>query len=217
VAVVDNLPAGLLVATPNGLTNTCGGVATAVAGSGSVSLTGGTLLVSSSCTLAVTVTATTYGLKNNVTGPVFSTEGGVGGAASASIDAGIPPAFTSPVQTTITAGGSAYFQITTTGTPIPVITMTGSLPAGVIFVDNGDGTAKLVGAPVASSAGTYNLVFTATNGVGAPVTQDFALVVVANAEAQIPTLGTFGLAGLGLLLALAGTTIISRGLTLGRG
>src|SRR6185436_8300317 len=40
VAFTDTLPAGLLVATPNGLSGACGsGTITATAGSGSVSLT----------------------------------------------------------------------------------------------------------------------------------------------------------------------------------
>ena len=61
VAFTDTLPAGIVVATPNGLTNTCGGTATAVAGSGSISLTGGTIAASSNCTLVVNVTGTAAG------------------------------------------------------------------------------------------------------------------------------------------------------------
>jgi hypothetical protein len=80
----DALPAGLVVATPNGLTNTCGGTATAVAGSGSISLTGGTIPVNSNCTLTVNVTGTTAGVKSNTTGNVTSTNGGTGNIATAS-------------------------------------------------------------------------------------------------------------------------------------
>ncbi len=85
VAVSDTLPAGLVVATPNGLTNSCGGSVSAVAGSGSVSLTGGSIAGSASCAVVVNVTGTSAGLKVNTTGTVSSTEGGVGGTASASI------------------------------------------------------------------------------------------------------------------------------------
>jgi hypothetical protein len=85
VAVADNLPAGLVVATPNNLNNTCGGTATATAGSGSISLTGGSVATSSSCTLSVDVTASAPATYTNTTGAVSSTNGGTGNTASASL------------------------------------------------------------------------------------------------------------------------------------
>src|SRR5260370_1294118 len=66
------------MATPNGLSNTCGGTPTATAGSGSVSLTGGSIAVNSSCTVTVNVTSAVAGSYLNSTGPVSSTEGGNG-------------------------------------------------------------------------------------------------------------------------------------------
>jgi hypothetical protein len=85
VAFSDNLPAGLVVATPNGLANSCGGTVTAVAGSGSISLTGGTIATNSNCTLGVNVTGTTSGNFINTTGAVTSTNGGTGSTATASV------------------------------------------------------------------------------------------------------------------------------------
>jgi len=86
VAVADTLPAGLIVATPNGLTSSCGGGAiTAAAGSSTVSLSGATLASSASCTFSINVTGTTLGAKNNVTGNVTANETGPGGTASATL------------------------------------------------------------------------------------------------------------------------------------
>jgi uncharacterized repeat protein (TIGR01451 family) len=85
VAFSDSLPAGLVVSATPGLTNNCGGTATATAGSGAISLTGGSLAGSASCTVAVNVTGTTPGTKNNVSGAVSSTNGGTGNQASASL------------------------------------------------------------------------------------------------------------------------------------
>ena len=89
VAFSDTLPSGLIVATPNGLTGSCGGgTITAPAGSGAVSLVGGDLPASGSCTFAVNVTGTTPGIKANTSGTVTSAEGGMGNAASANLTVG---------------------------------------------------------------------------------------------------------------------------------
>jgi hypothetical protein len=85
VGFTDTLPGGLVVATPNGFAGTCTGVITAMAGSGSVSLSNGTLGEASSCIFTVNVTATGSGRQTNATSAVASTEGGAGSAASDSL------------------------------------------------------------------------------------------------------------------------------------
>jgi arabinogalactan endo-1,4-beta-galactosidase len=91
IGLTDTLPAGLLVATPNGLTGSCGsGTITATAGSNSVSLSGGTLASAATCNFTLNVLATATGSQNNTTSAVTSTEGGSGSTASASITVTAP-------------------------------------------------------------------------------------------------------------------------------
>src|SRR5262249_14604935 len=71
------------------------------------------------------------------------------------------------------------FTVTTYGSAVSSLTASGTLPQGVTFKDNGDGTATLSGTPAAGSFGTYNLTLTAHNGLGGDATQDFALTVAA--------------------------------------
>ncbi|MBM0279102.1 DUF3494 domain-containing protein, partial [Micromonospora sp. STR1s_6] len=79
VTFSDALPAGLVVATPNGLTGSCGGgTIAATAGGGSISLAGATLPAGGSCTFSVNVTGTTSGTKVNTSSPVDSNESGPG-------------------------------------------------------------------------------------------------------------------------------------------
>jgi large repetitive protein len=69
------------------------------------------------------------------------------------------------------------FTVQTAGSPTPAITMTGTLPAGVTFVDNQNGTARLSGTPARGTRKTYTLVFKATNVYGT-ATRTFFLVVI---------------------------------------
>jgi hypothetical protein len=85
VAFQDNFPVGLVVATPNGLTSTCGGTPFAPQGGFMVSLAAGTIAPAGSCTVSVNVTGETAGTYVNFTGLVSSTNGGTGNSASATI------------------------------------------------------------------------------------------------------------------------------------
>ena len=66
--------------------------------------------------------------------------------------------------------------MTTTGFPTPALTDTGTLPTGVTFVDNGNGTATLA-STTATPAGSTTLTITAANGVTPNATQTFTLTV----------------------------------------
>jgi uncharacterized repeat protein (TIGR01451 family) len=96
VSFTDNFPAGLIVGTPAGITGFCTNGSSAVvnanAGAGVTSLLSGTLVANSLCTFTINVTATTGGVKDNVTTPVASSAG-AGGTASASLNV----AFATPV------------------------------------------------------------------------------------------------------------------------
>jgi hypothetical protein len=89
IGFTDTLPAGLVVATPNGLSGSSGGGSiTATAGSGTISLSGATLGGGESITFSVNVTGTTSGTKVNTTSAVTSADSGPGNTASAVITVG---------------------------------------------------------------------------------------------------------------------------------
>lgn len=128
-----------------------------------------------SATLAGTPAASTGG-----TYPLtFSATNGIGGTVTQSFTLTIrqAPTFSSPASTGFTVGTPGSFTVTAQGTPTPTVSVSGSLPAGVTFTPNSNGTGSLTGTPAQGTAGTYNLVMTASNGVGAPATQPFTLSV----------------------------------------
>ena len=125
----------------------------------------------------------------------IGTESGLTNSAvsSASYTISVAPVFTSGNNSTFTVGVAGSFTATTTGTPMPSLTETGTLPSGVTFLNNGNGTATISGTPAAGTAGMYSLTITANNGVGTPANQSFTLTV--STCLQKLAIGNFGLCG----------------------
>ena len=90
---------------------------------------------------------------------------------------GVPPQITSTDSGAMTVGDAGNIAVDATGTPTPSILESGTLPNGVSFSDNGDGTAALSGTPDNDTGGIYDFTVTASNGVGSDAVQDFTLTV----------------------------------------
>jgi uncharacterized protein (DUF1800 family) len=95
--------------------------------------------------------------------------------ASVALGQGTAPTITSGSGATFLTGTIGSFTVTTVGSPTPSISENGSLPDGVAFQDNGDGTATLSGAP--SASGVFSITISATNGVPPDASQSFVLTV----------------------------------------
>ncbi|MCW2755732.1 MAG: hypothetical protein JWQ32_3143 [Marmoricola sp.] len=93
------------------------------------------------------------------------------------LDVDQAPQITSANQTTLLAGTAGTFTVTTTGFGVPALSVSPAVPAGLSFVDNGDGTATISGTPSAGTGGSYALSLTAANGVTPDATQSFTLTV----------------------------------------
>lgn len=152
-----------------------------VAGTGfvpeSVVMAGTTSLATSfGSSTALTATVPAADLAPTGTFPITvmtpSPGGGTSGAATFSVVE--PPAITSAAGATFTVGAAGSFAVTTTGYPSPTLSETGALPGGVTFAAS---TGALSGTPAGGTAGTYDLTFTASNGVTPNAVQSFTLTV----------------------------------------
>ena len=157
VGFTDTLPAGLVVATPNGLASTCGGTVTAVDGTGSVGLANGGLPAGGSCTIRISVTGVTAGPKNNTTSNVTSTEGGPGGTAAASLTVAVPPTIAKSfgaASVVVNTNTTLTFTLTNSD-PAAALTgvgFTDTLPAGLV-VDTPNGLTSTCGGTITATAG----------------------------------------------------------------
>ncbi len=90
-----------------------------------------------------------------------------------------PPAVTGPTGATFVVGRHGSVTIGGAGFPAPVLSVSGSLPAGVSFTGDGNGTATLSGTPTVASGGTHVLTIRAANGVTPSASRGFTLDVQA--------------------------------------
>src|SRR5437763_2056606 len=89
-----------------------------------------------------------------------------------------PPIITSVNNATFVVGTFNTFDVRTMPSlPAATLSFTGTLPTGVTFVSNSNGTATLSGTPSAGSEGIYPITITAANGTLPNATQTFRLTV----------------------------------------
>ena len=223
VNFTDTLPGGLVIATPSGLTNTCGGGAAFAAGS-TVSLTGATFGGAGSCTVSVNVTGVTPGhYLNSVV--VSDAVAGTGNTATATLNVGLPPIFskmfgqaampvggttkltftiTNPVAATNT--GISFHDLLPTGLTVSTPNgLIGSCGGGTITATAGGNSITLSGATlVANASCTFSVNVTGVaagiqENVTSPITSSFG-----NGNAASATINVTGSSAPGKFSAPSG-------------
>ncbi|MHB1488244.1 MAG: hypothetical protein ACYCZM_11930 [Acidimicrobiales bacterium] len=161
-------------APPQAVIPTSGLVGTVPAGS---STPKPTTTGSTGSTPPPTATAPTTGSTGSIAPPTTTTPSPTP-AATASV-----PVLTLSVisATALTVGIPAQVMIeaysTSFTTAHPKISVTGTLPAGLSFTTNGDGSATIAGTPTPTDLGTFALTATATQGTAKPVSTTITLSV----------------------------------------
>ena len=160
LAFTDPLPSGLTAV--NNVTAVCGG-SLAITGGNLLTFTGGSLSAGSSCTILVTVTGATAGIKNNTTTAVSSTQGGTGtvsNTATITVAPTVPTIAKAFSPTSVAVGDTSTMSFTLTNSNMAA-TLTGvafddTLPAGMTAAN---GSNAFCGGTLNVSGGNF-LVFT---------------------------------------------------------
>ncbi|HWZ43988.1 MAG TPA: hypothetical protein VNW97_10950, partial [Candidatus Saccharimonadales bacterium] len=188
----DSLPAGVVVASPNQLSNDCGGTVTADPGSASISLSGGSLgpavqlrpqlkgavgrlqlVASGSCFISVEVRATTTGVKSNITGPISANESGAGAPSNTATLTVIPAPVAVPPTVSkafgdalIAVGGSTSltfnFANPNSSTTLTDLSLNDPLPAGLV-VANPNGFASTCDGVFSTVSGSSTIAMTSAS------------------------------------------------------
>ncbi|MGN6427265.1 MAG: beta strand repeat-containing protein [Leifsonia sp.] len=115
-----------------------------------------------------TISGTPAAGSGGVVTVTLSAANGIGAAATQSVAITVleAPRITSSAETAARVGTPFSFTVTTAHAyPVPALTATGTLPGGLTFTDNGDGTATIAGTPTAPG-GSFPIGLSAASTAG---------------------------------------------------
>ena len=151
VNFTDTLPAGLVIASPNGINGFCtggsSGVANGNSGGNQTSLLSTTLMPNSHCSYSINVIGTSPGIKNNSV--TINSDQGTGNTATASVTVTTPPCAITVAPGTSPAGGYLPLSLfgvvpvagvdddTVTNFTVPAFRYGGQVYTSVGFSSNG--------------------------------------------------------------------------------
>ncbi len=162
----DNLPAGLVIATPANVVNTCtGGTITATPDTADISYTGGEVAAGASCTLSVDTVAVVPGNYDNVSGELTSGFGNSGTASDTltvtAVTPGIAKTF-SPLNTGVGSPSTLTLIINNTANlaPATALDITDNFPANMMIAAPANVVNTCTGGTLTATEGSANLNYT---------------------------------------------------------
>ena len=182
---IDTLPTELVIASPNGLSNGCGGTVTAAAGTNYISLnTDGTIPAGGTCTVDVNITARYPGIYQNTSGQVVG-DTGTGNRAGAALRVMAPLVVDKDFVTNPVATATAtVLRITLTNPNSIAVTgasLTDTYPAGLVNTAAPSPATTCLGSPtLTAAAGGPSL---AVGGTGATIPANSSCTITVNVQA----------------------------------
>ncbi len=218
----DSFPAGLVLADTNVSDNgACFSKnISGAAGATSIGVTVGTVPGNALCSMTLNVMATSAGVKVNTTSTISSTEGGVGGTATATLNVDAPPSIAKsfvPNSSAVTGVSTLSFSITNpnSATALTGVSFTDVFPAGVQVASPPNVSTIGCGTPTyAPAAGDTTLTFSGATILAADLCTVTVSVTATTTGAKVNTTGSVtstnggtGNTGTDTLTVLASPTI----------
>ena len=171
LAFTDNLPAGVMIATPASAFSTLGGTLSAPAGGSTIGFSGGILGAGAVGLITVDVTSAEPGTHMNVSGDLTSSAGNSGPAtADLIVDTDRPGFSKSFAPSTVSRGSRSTltFTIDNSANPASVsyLVFTDNLPAGMVVASPANiSTSGLVNGMVTAVPGSGIIAYTFSSGL----------------------------------------------------